>query len=90
LAELFTGPVPETREGRITQWVGMWRELWGEVAFIHGTAGPLIPSDRGEATAALISGARLLLIDGMGHSLPSARWDELVNAILSHTAADDS
>jgi pimeloyl-ACP methyl ester carboxylesterase len=53
---------------------------------IHGTADPLTPPGYGEATAALIPGARLLLVEGMGHALPRACWGELVGAILQHTA----
>ena len=53
---------------------------------IHGAVDPLVPPDRAEAAAALIPGARLLLIEGMGHGLPRARWDDLVDAILQHTA----
>ena len=44
----------------------------------------LIAEDE-ERMAALIPGARLLLIDGMGHSLPRACWDQLVSASLQHT-----
>jgi pimeloyl-ACP methyl ester carboxylesterase len=57
---------------------------------IHGTADPLIPPDRGQATAALIPGAQLLLVDGMGHSFPRSCWDEIIGAILQHTTAATS
>ncbi len=134
--DLVGGPVPETREGRVTKEVEqLWRPLWGDAPFdeaavraqversydrayrpeavarqaaagqrtpsrvaglrrltvptlvIHGTADPLVPPDRGAATAALIPGARLLLIEGMGHCQPQGYGDELINAVLQHTAA---
>jgi pimeloyl-ACP methyl ester carboxylesterase len=37
---------------------------------IHGNRDPLVRSSGGRATAAAIPGARLKLIDGMGHDLP--------------------
>lgn len=52
---------------------------------IHGAEDPVVPPAHGEATAATIPGARLLLIEGLGHSLPRACWDQLVDAILQHT-----
>lgn len=66
--------------------VAALRTLTVPTLVLHGTADPMVPPDRGEATAALIPGARLLLIEGMGHSLPRACWDELVTAIREHTA----
>jgi pimeloyl-ACP methyl ester carboxylesterase len=62
------------------------RRLTVPTLVIHGTADTLIPPDRGAATAALIPGAKLVLINGMGHSLPRACWDQLVTTILQHTA----
>jgi pimeloyl-ACP methyl ester carboxylesterase len=54
---------------------------------IHGTADPLVPYWGGELTAKSIPGARLLPIEGMGHELPKAAWDEVVPAILALTAS---
>ena len=39
---------------------------------IHGTADPLVRTSAGRATAASIRGAKLWLIEGMGHDLPVA------------------
>lgn len=52
---------------------------------IHGTDDPLIPSEAGKDTAQVIPGARLLLIDGMGHDLPKGIWAEIVTAISLHS-----
>ena len=48
---------------------------------IHGEADPLVPVDGGKDTAAAIPGAELLLIPGMGHDLPPALYDTIVDAI---------
>jgi pimeloyl-ACP methyl ester carboxylesterase len=53
---------------------------------IHGTADPLFPLGHGEALASEIAGARLLVLEGVGHELPRAAWDVVVPAILEHTA----
>ena len=48
---------------------------------IHGTEDPLIDVSGGRATAAAISGAELVLIEGMGHDLPRALWPRFVDLI---------
>lgn len=52
---------------------------------IHGVDDPLIPLPAGEDTAATIPGARLVAIEGMGHSLPEAAWPRIVDAIDRHS-----
>ena len=54
---------------------------------IHGTADPMFPHAHGEALAAEIPGAGLLLLDGAGHGVYRADWAALVGAIVEHTAA---
>jgi pimeloyl-ACP methyl ester carboxylesterase len=60
------------------------RSLAVPTLVIHGTADPLVASSGGEATAAAIPGARLELIDGMGHDLPRSKWAEIVDLIAAH------
>lgn len=48
---------------------------------IHGADDPLISVEAGKDTARVIPGARLLIIDGMGHDLPKGAWAEIVAAI---------
>ena len=51
---------------------------------VHGTEDPLITLPGGEATAAAIPGAELLVIEGMGHDLPEAVWPQVVAAIRAN------
>src|SRR5918998_3098540 len=53
---------------------------------IHGDADPLVGHSGGVATAAAVPEAELLTIEGMGHDLPVEKWDEIVAAIVTHTA----
>lgn len=48
---------------------------------IHGDADPLFPLPHGRDTAAAIPGARLLVIEGMGHDLPRAFHAQVIAAI---------
>jgi pimeloyl-ACP methyl ester carboxylesterase len=51
---------------------------------IHGTDDPLIPVEGGKDTARVISGARLFIINGMGHDMPKGVWAEIVDAIFEN------
>jgi pimeloyl-ACP methyl ester carboxylesterase len=53
---------------------------------IHGEEDPLVTVSGGKATAAAVSGSRLILIPGMGHDLPAAVWDQIIDAIVANTA----
>ena len=53
---------------------------------IHGTRDPLVRPSGGRATAKAIPGARLRMIDGMGHDLPRAVWPDVVEAIAANAA----
>ena len=56
------------------------------VLVIHGTDDPLVPVEGGKETATAIPGARLILIEGMGHDLPhGGAWPQIVDAIAAHT-----
>ena len=52
---------------------------------IHGVGDALVPVEAGKATAAAVPGARLLLIDGMGHDIPQGAWPKIVDAISELT-----
>ena len=62
------------------------RELQVPTLVIHGLDDTLIAPSGGERTAELIPGARLMLIEDMGHDRPEPLWPELCDAILAHTA----
>jgi pimeloyl-ACP methyl ester carboxylesterase len=48
---------------------------------VHGLADRMVHVSGGRATAAAIPGAELLLIDGMGHDLPTELFETYVAAI---------
>jgi pimeloyl-ACP methyl ester carboxylesterase len=48
---------------------------------LHGTADPLVPVAAGHDLAERIPGARLELIEGMGHDLPVPLWPRFADAI---------
>ena len=55
---------------------------------IHGTADPLVPVICGKETARAVPGARLVLIDGMGHDLPhDGAWPEIMDMVATHAKA---
>jgi pimeloyl-ACP methyl ester carboxylesterase len=53
---------------------------------IHGTRDPLVKPSGGRATAKAIPGARLMMIDGMGHDLPRDLWPTFAEAIDTNAA----
>jgi len=53
---------------------------------IHGKRDPLVRPSGGHATAKAIPGARLKLIDGMGHDLPRQLWPTFVEEIAANAA----
>jgi pimeloyl-ACP methyl ester carboxylesterase len=53
---------------------------------IHGADDPLIQVSGGQATAAAIPDAELLVINGMGHDLPRQLWPQVVERISNHIA----
>jgi hypothetical protein len=44
-------------------------------------------SSRGKDTAASISGAKLSMIEGMGHALPIPMWPQIIDAIDKYAHA---
>jgi pimeloyl-ACP methyl ester carboxylesterase len=54
---------------------------------VHGDADRLVPLEAGRATAAAVPGARLEVVEGMGHDYPPQYWDRMVDLIASHARA---
>jgi pimeloyl-ACP methyl ester carboxylesterase len=62
-------------------------EVTAPTLVIHGTEDPFFPPGHAVALAREVAGARLLLLDGVGHQVPPrSTWDRVVPAILRHTA----
>jgi pimeloyl-ACP methyl ester carboxylesterase len=51
---------------------------------IHGKADKMINVTGGMATAEAISGARLVLFDGLGHGFPRELWSDFAGLIAEH------
>jgi pimeloyl-ACP methyl ester carboxylesterase len=56
---------------------------------IHGSVDKMTRPSGGRATARAIKGARLMIIEGMGHDLPRGAWPLIVDAIAQHARAAD-
>ncbi len=64
------------------------RRINAPTLVVHGTADPLFPLPHGEALAAAIPDARLIVVDGMGHQVPPPpTWERFVPALVEHTEA---
>ena len=53
---------------------------------VHGDADRLVPPIAGQMTADAIPGARLEIVEGMGHDYPPEHWDRMVELITTHAA----
>jgi pimeloyl-ACP methyl ester carboxylesterase len=62
------------------------RQISAPAVVIHGKADKLMRPSGGKAIARAIKGARLVLIDGMGHDLPEQLWDRIVGELKTNFA----
>lgn len=53
---------------------------------LHGDRDRLVQISGGERTAELIPGARMRVLEGMGHDMPPAYWDRIVAGLLDNVA----
>ncbi|MHA1884307.1 MAG: alpha/beta fold hydrolase [Promethearchaeota archaeon] len=53
---------------------------------VHGGDDPLVPVEGGKDTHEAIPGSELIIIDGMGHSLPPETWRQVTDAIKANAA----
>ncbi|MEA2480942.1 MAG: hypothetical protein QOJ07_2864 [Thermoleophilaceae bacterium] len=60
------------------------RKIKAPTLVIHGAADRLVRPSGGLATQKAIPGARLVLIEGMGHDLPRALWPRLIDLIVDN------
>ena len=57
------------------------RGVTAPTVVIHGTSDRLVLPQGAEETAAAVSGAELVWIDGMGHELPLGAHQQIVDAV---------
>jgi pimeloyl-ACP methyl ester carboxylesterase len=60
------------------------RRIVAPTLVIHGADDPLVPVEAGRDTARNVPGARLRIIDGMGHDLPDALLPTLAKEVAGH------
>jgi len=60
------------------------RRITAPTLVIHGSGDKLVRPSGGRATTRAIPGARLQIVDGMGHDLPKAAWPQLVDGIVAN------
>ncbi|MCV7198502.1 alpha/beta fold hydrolase [Mycobacterium angelicum] len=63
------------------------RQIVAPTVVIHGRADKLMRPFGGRAVARAIDGARLVLVDGMGHDLPRQLWDRVIGELKTNFAA---
>jgi len=66
------------------------RSVTAPTTVIHGSRDPLVRPAGGRATARAIPGARLKMIDGMGHDLPRQLWPTFAEEIAANAARAES
>jgi pimeloyl-ACP methyl ester carboxylesterase len=65
------------------------RRITAPTLVIHGREDPLARPVGGKATAKAVPGARLRLVEGMGHDLPRELWSTFVEEIAANAARAD-
>ncbi len=67
--------------GDLRRWT---RAIAAPTLVIHGAADPLAPSAGGRDIAASVEGAKLEIIDGMGHDLPPKHLPKITELVADH------
>lgn len=62
------------------------RRITAPTLVIHGRSDRLVRPSGGRATAKAIRGARLELVDGMGHDLPRGVWPRIIDGVAGNAA----
>ncbi len=60
------------------------RRIKAPTVVIHGAIDPLVRPSGGRATAKEIPGAKLIMIERMGHDLPTFAWPQIIDAIVAN------
>jgi pimeloyl-ACP methyl ester carboxylesterase len=61
------------------------RDIAAPLLVIHGDADPIFPHDHGVALAETAPAATLVTVQGGGHELHEADWEQILSAIVAHT-----
>jgi pimeloyl-ACP methyl ester carboxylesterase len=69
-------------------WRDRLKDIRTPTLIMHGSHDYILPLDHAKAMAAEIPGAKLVVVEGMGHvlSATSRYWDALADALIAHTA----
>ncbi|EAU69254.1 10-carbomethoxy-13-deoxycarminomycin esterase [Stigmatella aurantiaca DW4/3-1] len=65
--------------------LGALRHVTAPCLFIQGSEDPIFVPAHAEAAAQAVPGAKLRIVDGMGHALSPAFFELLADALLEHT-----
>lgn len=65
-------------------WAGRFRDIRIPVLVIHGADDPILPIENGQALAAGIDGAELVVLDQVGHELPPRIFEKIADLISDH------
>ncbi|MEL6857224.1 MAG: alpha/beta hydrolase [Pseudomonadota bacterium] len=63
------------------------RSVKAPTLVLHGSADPLVPIEGGRDIAKLVRGARMEVLDGMGHDVPPRFLPKMTQLMLDHFAA---
>jgi pimeloyl-ACP methyl ester carboxylesterase len=66
------------------------RDIAVPLLVVHGSADPLFPHPHATALAEAVPAATLVTVEGGGHELHERDWDQILDAIVSHTQASGS
>lgn len=67
-------------------WTGRFREIACPTLVLHGEIDPILPLANGEAIAAAIPGAAVVVLPGVGHELPEPLCGPLADQVAAHAA----
>ena len=88
LEELAAGWPQESGHGLAISRSEAWLDLLDTVAaptlIVHGDSDPLFAPDHAEALVGAIPGARLILLEGLGHEVTPGLVAEMMPALLDH------
>ena len=73
----------KVNKGMLKEWMNN-NNVSFQVGVIHGDADVFIPVEGGKATAEALPNSNLLIVEGMGHTIPEAEGPRVFGVILEH------